>query len=268
MSEVKMIRLVSTNRGIPASLKSFKTINVQSDERQKVIRVALPKNVILGSSSQPTIVSDQSTFGEDSDGFPLSKNAQLARENRQKKKRYINGLESDLSEVKRQNEVLSKELSTKDSTIENLKKEIVYFKSILANVQEISSLVSTIKQDSNIPLSTSLRATKRSLVNPDSLVSKRMRMDRCSEGSGDLSVLQEECDWMQQSPYEFPQLDSESFDALSNFSEEDLSLFPDIQEAGVCLHVSNKKISLEFCPTCSNMAQENWNVAKTGAGGN
>jgi len=35
MSEVKMIRLVSTNRGIPASLKSFKTINVQSDERQK-----------------------------------------------------------------------------------------------------------------------------------------------------------------------------------------------------------------------------------------
>jgi len=271
---MRMIRLVSTNGGIPSSLKSFKTINVQSSERQKVIRVALPQNVIIGRSSQPTI-PDKSTSGDDLDGAPLSKNAQLARENRQKKKQYISGLEENLSKAQQQNEILSRELSERDTTIEKLRKEITYFKSILANVKEISSLVSTIKQDSAIPLSTSLRTSKRrsSQSIPDSLVSKKIKLDRCSESSGDISSLYEDSDqfstndWMPLSPYEPSVLNTESFDALSNLSEEDMNLFPDVSvpedfnflsKAGVCLHVFNKKISLEFCPTCSTMAQENW----------
>lgn len=274
MSEMKMIRLVSTNGGIPSSLKSFKTINVQSSDRQKVIRVALPQNVIIGRSSQPTI-PEKSTSGDGLDGVSLSKNAQLARENRQKKKQYISGLEEKLSKAQRQNETLSKELSERDTTIDKLTKEITYFKSILANVKEISSLVSTIKQDTNIPLYTSLRGSKRSCSQSDSdfMVSKKTKIDRCSESSGGLSSLHEESDqfsindWTPQSPYEPSFFNAESFDTLSNMSEEDMNLFPDVNlpgdfddlpKAGVCLHVSNKKISLEFCPTCSTMAQANW----------
>jgi len=274
MSEMKMIRLVSANGGIPPSFKSFKTINVQSSERQKVIRVALPQNVIIGRSSQPTI-PDKSTSGDDLDGAPLSKNAQLARENRQKKKQYITGLEENLSKAQQQNETLSKQLIERDNTIDKLRKEITYFKSILANVKEISSLVSTIKQDSTIPLSSSLRASKRSfsLSNSDSLNYKKMKMDRCSESSGDCSSLHEDSDqfsindWMPMSPFEPSPLNTEFFDTLSNFSEEEMNLFPEVNvpenfnglpKAGVCLHVFNKKISLEFCPTCSTMAQENW----------
>lgn len=143
--------------------------------------------------------------------------------------------------------------------------------------------MNTIKQDSAIPLSTSLRASKRtySLLNSDTSFSKRIKTERLSESSGDLSVLHEESDvystddWMPQSPFEPAQLDAESFDALSNFSEEDMNLFQDVTmptepdyqlKAGVCLHVFNKKISLEFCSTCSSMAQESWEAENEAAG--
>jgi ATF/CREB family transcription factor len=211
------------------------------------------------------------------DGASLSKNALLARENRLKKKRYINGLEENLAVAKKENEALVNKLKEKDDSIDKLQKEIIYFKSILANVQEISGLIKTIKQESSIPMSTSLSSptypVKRSAAEvPNTLVSKKLKMERISESSSVTSNIFEEddCyDWMPSSPTCSTQLDAESLDVLSNFSEEDINLFGEDSlipterpseplKAGVCLHVFNKKVSLEFCATCANRAQEKW----------
>ena len=294
MSETKIIRLVSANGGIPQSMKTFRTINVSqmsgsgrdisNGALHKVIRVALPQNVMLGRPTQdkiPEISSPRSD--EDVDGASLSKNALLARENRLKKKRYINGLEENLSVAKKENEGLVGKLKEKDDTIEKLQKEILYFKSILANVQEISGLIKTIKQESPIPMSTSLSLTtyplKRAAAELSAVCNvKKMKMERVSESSSCSSAIfdDDDCyDWMPRSPSFNPscstQLDADSLDVLSNFSEEDINLFgedavipteptqpPTPLKAGVCLHVFNKKVSLEFCATCATRAQEKW----------
>ncbi|XP_046631749.1 uncharacterized protein LOC124311343 [Daphnia pulicaria] len=285
MPETKIVRLLTTSGGIPQSMKSYRTINVSqsgphaSTPQYKVIRVALPQNVVLGKSSQdkiPEISSPRSD--EDTDSASLSKNALLARENRLKKKRYINGLEENLSAAKKENEYLVDKLKEKDSTIDELQKEILYFKSILANVQEISGLIKTIKQDSSIPMSTSLRPTyplKRTAAVELSVIegSKKIKMERTSESSSGTSTIHDEddCyDWMPSSPMCPTQLDAESLDVLSNFSEEDINLFGDdtllpettrqAVPAGVCLHVFNKQISLEFCVACATRAQEKWSA--------
>ena len=288
MPETKIVRLLTASGGIPQSMKTYRTINVSqsgphaSSPQYKVICVALPQNVVLGKSSQdkiPEISSPRSD--EDTDGASLSKNALLARENRLKKKRYINGLEENLSAAKKENQYLAEKLKEKDNTIEELQKEILYFKSILANVQEISGLIKTIKQDSSIPMSTSLRPTtyplkRRAAVDLSAIQdSKKIKMDRTSESSCGTSTIHDEddCyDWMPSSPTCQTQLDAESLDVLSNFSEEDINLFGDdtlLPEpsrqavplpAGVCLHVFNKQMSLEFCVACATRAQEKWSA--------
>lgn len=288
MPETKIVRLLTASGGIPQSMKTYRTINVSqsgphaSSPQYKVIRVALPQNVVLGKSSQdkiPEISSPRSD--EDTDGASLSKNALLARENRLKKKRYINGLEENLSAAKKENQYLAEKLKEKDNTIEELQKEILYFKSILANVQEISGLIKTIKQDSSIPMSTSLRPTtyplkRRAAVDLSAIQdSKKIKMDRTSESSCGTSTIHDDddCyDWMPSSPTCQTQLDAESLDVLSNFSEEDINLFGDdtlLPEpsrqavplpAGVCLHVFNKQMSLEFCVACATRAQEKWSA--------
>lgn len=284
MAETRIIRLVTANGGIPHSMKTYRTINVshsgQDSPNTKVIRVALPQQFIQGRSSQDKIPDISSLRSdEDTDGALLSKNALLARENRLKKKRYINGLEENLSVAKKENQSLTEQLKEKDDTIEKLQKEVEYFKSILANVQEISSLINTIKQTSPIPISTSLsyppHSMKRAATSELSAypINKRIKMEKFSESSsGTTSVFNDDdCDdWMPSSPTCTTQLDAESYDVLSNFSEEDFNLFGDEKllpesshqispfQAGVCLHVFNKKMSLEFCVACAAKAQDKW----------
>ena len=288
MSETRLIRLVTAQGGIPSNLKVYKTINVSQTgglASNKVIRVVLPQQnlpqqqIVLRKSTQDNNIPDfSSKSDEDADGQPLSKNAMLARENRLKKKRYINGLEDSLSTAKKENESLVNKLSERDETIDKLQKEIVYFKSILANVQEISSLINTIQQDTHIPMSTSLTLNplKRARVESQDhqVLSKKNKIDRLSESSGELSSIHEDDnfgldDWMPSSPQPSRQLDADSLELLNNFSEDDFvdstSLEMDaaiaaVPKAGVCLHVFNKKVSLEFCASCAVRAQEKWSA--------
>jgi len=279
----KLIRLINLQGGIPSNLKMYKTINVSQIgglPSNKVIRVVLPQQqVISEKTTQDNNIPDfSSKCAEDSDGAPLSKNAMLARENRLKKKRYINGLQDSLSTAKKENETLHKKLGERDETIKKLQKEIVYFKSILANVQEISSLINTIQQDTHIPMSTSLglSSLKRSrLEMQDEVLPKKMKIDRLSESSGELSSIHEDDtigldDWMPSSPQPSRHLDADSLELFNNFSEDDFveststgmdAAIAAVPKAGVCLHVFNKKVSLEFCSSCAIQAQEKWSTA-------
>lgn len=208
----------------------------------------------------------------------------MARENRLKKKRYINGLEESLAAAKKQNENLETQLKNKDAIIENLKKEVIYFKSILANVQEISSLIRTVKQETSLPLTTSLppaeNPLKRCASDAFSDTCFKPKVQRLSESSGECSsIFDEEEDmysWMPLSPLTST-IDQESIELLSNFNEGDLDLsvedslqpkfeVPDSVASiastipGVCLHVQNKKMSLEFCSSCASKALEKWMI--------
>ena len=258
MSETRVIKIVAAEgTGIPHTLKTYRSINVQSHPngqgQGKVIRVALPPNILLAkSSSQPTL--EQSSRSDEEVGdLPLSKNAILARENRRKRKQYVTSLESNLSAAKKDNEALKSQLKERNENIGRLEQEVAYLKSVLANVDEISGLINTIRRSNPLPITSSFDPP-----------AKKMKLDRLSESSGDCSSLLDDADfelsdWLP-STIQDPIWDADSSTDLHSSELPFLDPLPTsrFNRAGVCLHVLDKKISLEFCSSCSSRALENW----------
>jgi hypothetical protein len=184
----------------------------------------------------------------------------LARENRQKRKQYVKKLEDDLSVSTKVNDSLKQKMEEKDAKIKQLESEVVYLKSILANVPEISSLITTIKRGSSLPVSSSFAPPPN----------KKIKMETCNEITNGRWLLENEDigynnEWLPSSPLlddaDFPDvIPSSTFSCQQPL--QDPYLFPQSAtgeaRAGVCVHVMNKKISLEFCSTCSSRALENW----------
>ena len=189
MSETRVIQIVAAKgTGIPQKLKTYRSINVQSHPngrgQGKVIRVALPSNTLFQkSSSQPTL---EQSFRSDEDvgDVPLSKNAILSRENRRKKKQYVTSLESNLSAAKEDNEALKSQLKEQNETIGRLEQEVDHLKSVLANVDEISGLIKTIRRSNPLPVSSSFDC-----------LAKKVKLDCLSESSGDCSSLHDDADF-------------------------------------------------------------------------
>ncbi|XP_063909643.1 uncharacterized protein LOC135127190 [Zophobas morio] len=77
----------------------------------------------------------------------LSKNAIMARENRLKKKIYITNLEKEVDELKTKNTDYLKVVESQSLLISDLKKEIKYLKSVIANSTDIGTLVKNIHQN-------------------------------------------------------------------------------------------------------------------------
>jgi len=79
-----------------------------------------------------------------------NRNALMARENRKKKKEYVEKLEKNISQYLKQQKKLQKIIKKQAKFIQRLQKEKHYFKNILSNKSEILSLVNAVKQNSQI----------------------------------------------------------------------------------------------------------------------
>ncbi|XP_028149008.1 CREB/ATF bZIP transcription factor isoform X2 [Diabrotica virgifera virgifera] len=134
----------------------------------------------------------------------LSKNAQMARENRLRKKLYVNKLEKEVMALRNDNKKLNSILKNQSSIIKELKQEKKYLSSVIANSADIKSLIR------NIHTSTD---------------------DLFHINSPTLS------------------LEDHTYTA-QDVNESD--------DAGVCLHVSKHRVSLEFCSKCSEKAGKSW----------
>ncbi|XP_052272382.1 uncharacterized protein LOC127872906 isoform X2 [Dreissena polymorpha] len=78
----------------------------------------------------------------------MSKNAITARINRQKQKERYESLQTELAESIEENTNLKKELLAKNSTINNLSREVQYLRSVLANQSCIANII---KQMPSVP---------------------------------------------------------------------------------------------------------------------
>ena len=160
--------------------------------------------------------------------------AAWAQQSRLKRKRYITGLEEDLSSVKHQNKALVQQLSERDSTIAKLEKEILYYRSVLGNVKEISYLVKTINNVFTNPCSTNLDPEKRLFSEPEPSLFPPSKKLRLRESSGETGSLPGEigedcgCDWISNSLYETSQLDLDFLHSHLKFSNEDSNLYQDV----------------------------------------
>lgn len=83
-----------------------------------------------------------------------NRNAVMARENRRKKKEYLENLQRDVDTFQTENKKLRKLLNIRNNMITKLSNESVYLKSVLANKTEIMALLKSI-QHSRVPITSS-----------------------------------------------------------------------------------------------------------------
>lgn len=89
------------------------------------------------------------------------KNAEAARQNRIKKKHYLESLEKERSSLKTENVVLKTKCHEYQQRCQRLQSEVEYLKSVIANESALSGLIENIPNVSSVKLTTSF-SRKRS----------------------------------------------------------------------------------------------------------
>ena len=126
---------------------------------------ASPDPFTSSSSSSNTSMTEHNSEGK----VPLKeshieknrKNAIAARLNRQKKKDYVKGLETQVSSLQSENRKLRVNHSKLEETVGRLQTEVEYLKNVLANQSTLSRLLQNIPDVSNVRLTKTFPAGKR-----------------------------------------------------------------------------------------------------------
>lgn len=155
------------------------------------------------------------------------RNAIAARENRQKKKKYVEGLENNVAQLKEENKTLKTRNEGMTTMIRKLSDEVKYLRSVLANESTISLLLKSVTSTPGISLSSSLMQSSG------------------SEGNENENVREEERQYVTRSKKR--RSDDEATPSKRTRSSS---------SGGVCLHVKNGKVSLELCAKCERKATQ------------
>jgi len=180
----------------------------------------------------------------------MSKNAILARENREKKKQYIHGLERTVRDLSVKNKKLIRTCKSMHSTVTGLRREVNYLRGVIENQSELARLLKP------IPIE---RPTRQLQDSADRLVcndkSETVIASSCNDQPSFLSSLKssESVHTELMSVTDCENLLTEHDYARSEKQNKKNSLSH--QQFGVCLHVANQVTSLQLCALCNENAQ-------------
>jgi len=193
--------------------------NCENSGVDETRRITKP-NVQCGKKQQMSEEDDKATAERN------KRNAIAARENRQKKKKYVEGLENDVAQLKEENRTLKTRNESMTIVIRKLSDEVKYLRSVLANESTISLLLKSVASTPGISLSSSLMQSSG------------------SEGNEKENV-EEERQYVTRSKKR--RSDNEATPSKRTRSSS---------SGGVCLHVNNGKVSLELCAKCERKATQ------------
>lgn len=162
----------------------------------------------------------------------MTKAALAAREQRQKKKNYVKTLEETVQSLKEENAALKKSSVQLSKSINELSNEVKYLKSVLANESTLSSLLA------NLPLV----SNSSSLAIPLNSSGRKRKHFKRVETSDDDSEIDVESTPKKASKHDH------SYGCLQQQKKKNVGE----QSAGICLHLTNNHVSVEFCPTCNS----------------
>lgn len=211
-----------------------------------------------------------------------SKNALMARENRLKKKMYVENLEGKIDALNENNKDLKKVINRQEFLIRSLRKEVKYLKSVLANSNDILKVLKSINASTGFPVASSVKneftkplvfTKPEPIENTLNIISEDFDFGNDFNFDGNSSFLNEI----------FPELSDclpDSFNFLSDipdFAKEDYrkssessgislddhsySVKDEVsvkEDVGICLHISKQRVSLEFCAICAENSTNTW----------
>lgn len=205
-----------------------------------------------------------------------TRNALIARANRLKKKKYLQALEEELNDLRYKNSKLNAKMNTKSSIITDLQSEVKYLKSILMSSSDISNLLKAINGKTGMPATTSLNSNLT--FQTDSVSNSNYASFPTPDSASDYLNTYDLNDY-EESDFQFnlgrdllsnwdikfdnDEKSSEHIETNSNITlqEHNYTITPNGKaddNPGICLHVANGKVSLEFCASCSQNATKIW----------
>lgn len=177
-----------------------------------------------------------------------SKNAVAARINRMKQKQYVKDLEQKMSRLKREIRGIKRELKEREEKWASSRRQVAYLRGMIANSHQIGSLLRNIRWRNIIPQGSNIDKTLNEL-NSDASIDHFPISASHSLFDGCFDLLEERDNNRIMPPPVAPQED-EGWALLDVID-------PATTEVGVCLHVSNRRISVEFCDECSTRFYDN-----------
>lgn len=135
---------------------------------------------ILQTSSKPVLSDDNKTSAKLETSDRNRKNAEAARQNRIKKKKYVEDLEKDRSTLQVENVILKAKCHEFQTNCQRLQSEVAYLHNVLANESALASLIQNIPNVPNVKLATSFRKRRSPASSLPS--DKRQRLSETSGG--------------------------------------------------------------------------------------
>lgn len=170
-----------------------------------------------------------------------SKNAVAARMNRIKQKQYVKDLEQKMLRLKREVKDVKRELKEREKKWASSRRQVAYLRGMIANSHQIGNVLRNIRWRNILPQGSNIDKTLNEL-NSEMSIDHFPNTTSPSLFDGYFDLLEERDNHR---PMEPPPVDY----------HDDLELFnginPSTTEVGVCLHVSNRRLSIEFCDECS-----------------
>lgn len=160
-----------------------------------------------------------------------SKNAIAARENRLKKKRYVEGLEKSVNSLASKNNQLVSKVDDLEEQNRQLRDEVEYLRNVLANSDDIAILINSIKT-----------ANK---------AKSQCNFDHCLKQHDYSKSPETEVAQVTTRSSSKRKIEKSSEDQENNFKKPKNSGNNRAALGGVCLHVNNGKLALECCVQCS-----------------
>lgn len=219
-----------------------------SNKKQKTSKSKASKCV----SAPSTAATKQAT--EMSEVEKSKKNALAARENRLKKKKYLEEVEKELGELRRENEILKAKDRRHNQVVEKLEQEVSYLKSVLANQSTLSALMNRLVSTPGINFNLS-STDNLSTENPTSDDNDVKNPDVCTDDANDDDSHKPEKQPPEGKVNRFVQPRYPTRGTKRNASTESVTTErkktrQDVK-GGVCLHIGQDMVSLTFCSQCS-----------------
>ena len=199
---------------------------------QKPKKTSDPKNVIKTAYTVHSNEKVTNVSLERSKNGPLKTTiktqAEKAKEQRQRKKKFVQELQDTIEELKQEKAGLQQVNTQLNDKIGSLQEEISYLKGVIANQSELAKILRSVANIPGISINCSV------LKNDQGEMGKNNKRKCVPAGKKGVNLSDENA--------KKRRMDIEVNGELEN-------------NAGVCVHVQSGKVSLEFCPECSKKAK-------------
>ncbi|XP_033736181.1 uncharacterized protein LOC117324438 [Pecten maximus] len=224
------------------------------------------------SLTDDSIDSSSAMYLNSNEGACMSKSAVAARENRKKKKKHTQELETTVEKLQTENTSLKTKNSVLQSSLDQLETEVKYLKSVIANQTTLAHLIGNIQNTPGVKFQTSLTVDRynkenikdindntvtRSVIVP--VESRKNKNENKQIGTMCTRYGKQRKDTSATSvPKEIkPGKKDDQFEPCPSSTctaEQNSNEKSGQTTAGVCLHVSDGSVSLEFCANCASSA--------------